>query len=104
MTPAPRPAAKPHNPCFSSGPCAKRPGWSLDVLKGALLGRSHRASAGVKKIQEVIEKSKAILGMPQDYRLALVPASDTGAIEMAMRSLLGARGVDVVGWGGFGKL
>jgi len=103
MTPAPRPAAKPHNPCFSSGPCAKRPGWSLDVLKGALLGRSHRASAGVKKIQEVIEKSKAILGMPQDYRLALVPASDTGAIEMAMWSLLGARGVDVLGWEVFGK-
>ncbi len=99
-----RPAHKPANPCFSSGPCAKRPGWTVDALKGTPVGRSHRASLGVKKIMEVIDKSKAILGMPKDYVLAVVPASDTGAIEMAMWSLLGARGVDVMGWEVFGKL
>ena len=76
-----RPAHKPANPCFSSGPCAKRPGWTVDALKGTPVGRSHRASLGVKKIMEVIDKSKAILGMPKDYVLAVVPASDTGAIE-----------------------
>ncbi|MCE9507667.1 MAG: phosphoserine transaminase [Alphaproteobacteria bacterium] len=103
MTTIPRPATKPHNPCFSSGPCAKRPGWSFDALKGALLGRSHRTSIGIKRIQEVIEKSKSILGMPKDYRLAVVPASDTGAIEMAMWSLLGPRGVDMLSWEVFGK-
>jgi phosphoserine aminotransferase len=99
----PRPAAKPANPCFSSGPCAKRPGWTLEALKGAFLGRSHRHSLGVKRISDVIEKSKALLGMPADYHLAMVPASDTGAIEMAMWSLLGPRGVDVLGWDVFGK-
>ncbi len=103
MTNIQRPATKPANPCFSSGPCAKRPGWSVEALKGTPVGRSHRAAVGLKKIQEVIEKSKAILGMPEDYKLALVPASDTGAIEMAMWSLLGARGVDVLGWEVFGK-
>lgn len=99
-----RPTVKPANPCFSSGPCAKRPGWTLDALKGAFLGRSHRHGTGVKRIAEVIEKSKAILGMPKDYHLAIVPASDTGAIEMAMWSLLGPRGVDVLGWEVFGKM
>ncbi|MBI3442014.1 MAG: phosphoserine transaminase [Proteobacteria bacterium] len=103
MTTLQRPTSKPGNPCFSSGPCAKRPGWSLDGLKGTPIGRSHRAAIGVKKIQEVIDRSKAILGMPKDYRLALVPASDTGAIEMAMWSLLGPRGVDVLSWEVFGK-
>lgn len=98
-----RPATKPQNPCFSSGPCAKRPGWSLDALKGAFLGRSHRHSAGVKRIQEISDRSRAILGIPADYKIALVPASDTGAIEMAMWSLLGARGVDMLGWDVFGK-
>lgn len=104
MTAVPRPTTKPHNPCFSSGPCAKRPGWTLDALKGGLFGRSHRASVGVKRIQDVIEKSKTILGMPKDYHLAIVPASDTGAIELAMWSLLGPRGVDVLGWEVFGKM
>ncbi|MCK5556397.1 MAG: phosphoserine aminotransferase, partial [Alphaproteobacteria bacterium] len=104
MTTIQRPTIKPNNPCFSSGPCAKRPGWSLDSLKGALLGRSHRAPVSVAKIQQLIEKSKSILGIPKDYRLALVPASDTGAFEMAMWSLLGARGVDVLGWETFGNL
>lgn len=99
-----KPTTKPACPNFSSGPCAKRPGWTPDVLKGAPTGRSHRASIGVKKLAEVIEKSKAILGMPADYRLAIVPGSDTGAIEMAMWSLLGARGVDVLGWEVFGKM
>ena len=103
MTTVQRPTTKPGNPCFSSGPCAKRPGWSLDALKGTPVGRSHRASIGLKKIQEVIEKSKTILGMPKDYKLALVPGSDTGAIEMAMWTLLGQRGVDVLGWEVFGK-
>ena len=101
---ASRPTRRPANPCFSSGPCAKRPGWSFDALKNALIGRSHRNSIGVKKIKEVIDRSKKILGMPDDYILAVVPASDTGAIEMAMWSLLGARGVDVLGWEVFGKL
>lgn len=99
-----RPTKKPANPCFSSGPCAKRPGWSLDALKNAFLGRSHRHKDGVKRINDVIEKSKAILGMPAGWELAVVPASDTGAIEMAMWSLLGPRGVDVLGWEVFGKM
>lgn len=99
-----KPTTKPACPNFSSGPCAKRPGWTPDVLKGAPTGRSHRASIGVKKLAEVIEKSKSILGMPADYRLAIVPGSDTGAIEMAMWSLLGERGVDVLGWEVFGKM
>jgi phosphoserine aminotransferase len=99
-----KPDIKPVSPYFSSGPCAKRPGWNFDALKDALLGRSHRAPVGVKRIQDVIEKSKAILGMPKDYKLAIVPASDTGAIEMAMWSMLGPRGVDALGWEVFGKM
>lgn len=99
-----RPTVKPANPCFSSGPCAKRPGWSFDALKNALLGRSHRAGVSVKRLAEVIEKSKAILGMPKDYQLAIVPGSDTGAFEMAMWSMLGPRGVDVLGFEVFGKM
>lgn len=98
-----KPTQRPANPCFSSGPCAKRPGWSLDALKNAALGRSHRAKIGKQKLKEVIDRSKAILGIPADYRLGIVPASDTGAIEMAMWSLLGARGVDVLAWESFGK-
>ena len=98
-----RPANRPGNPCFSSGPCAKRPGWSLGGLSEAALGRSHRAKLGKAKLAEVIERSKKILGMPADYRLGIVPASDTGAVEMALWSLLGARGVDVLAWESFGK-
>lgn len=98
-----KPTQKPKNPCFSSGPCAKRPGWSLDALKGAALGRSHRAKIGKTKLEQVIEKTKAVLQMPAGYRLGIVPASDTGAIEMAMWSLLGARGVDVLAWESFGS-
>ena len=98
-----KPTQKPANPCFSSGPCAKRPGWSLAALEGAALGRSHRAKIGKTKLKEVIDRSKAILGIPNDYVLGIVPASDTGAIEMALWSLLGARGVDVLVWESFGK-
>lgn len=92
---------KPERPHFSSGPCAKRPGFSLSALEGALLGRSHRAPASRARMAEVIERSRAILGLPADWRLGIVPASDTGAVEMALWSLLGPRGVDVLAWESF---
>ena len=98
-----KPTRRPERPEFSSGPCAKRPGWRLDVLAGAALGRSHRAKVGLEKLRAVIDRSRALLGMPADYRLGIVPASDTGAIEMAMWSLLGARPVDVLSWESFGQ-
>lgn len=98
-----KPSSKPDNPCFSSGPCAKRPSWSLDALKDAALGRSHRSKLGKNKLAEVIDLSKKILGIPDNYLLGIVPASDTGAIEMAMWSMLGARGVDVLAWESFGS-
>jgi phosphoserine aminotransferase len=103
MTTAARPQTRPANPCFSSGPCAKRPGWTLDALQGAVLGRSHRAKPGKAKLAEVIARSRALLGLPDDWRLGIVPASDTGAIEMAMWTLLGARGVDMLAWESFGE-
>ncbi len=98
-----KPSILPKNPCFSSGPCAKRPGWTLDALKGAAVGRSHRAKIGKAKLAEVIERSKKVLGMPAGYVLGIVPASDTGAIEMALWSMLGERGVDVFAWESFGS-
>jgi phosphoserine aminotransferase len=98
-----KPNLRPANPSFSSGPCAKRPGWSLDALKNALLGRSHRAKPGRAKLKEVVDRSRAILGIPNNYRVAIVPASDTGAVEMALWSLLGARGCDVLAWEVFGE-
>ena len=98
-----RPSLRPSNPCFSSGPCAKRPGWSHEALTAALLGRSHRAAAPKARLKETITRSHALLGAPEDYRLAIVPASDTGAVEMALWSLLGARGVEVLAWESFGK-
>jgi phosphoserine aminotransferase len=98
---APQPALRPENPNFSSGPCAKRPGYTLDALGGALLGRSHRAKEPKARLAEVIDRSRALLGMPDDYRLAIVPASDTGAVELALWSLLGARGVDVLAFESF---
>lgn len=98
-----KPSLKPSNPCFSSGPCAKRPGWNFDALKESSVGRSHRSKIGKAKLQEVITRSRAILGVPEDYRIGIVPASDTGAIEMAMWSLLGSRGVDVLAWESFGS-
>lgn len=97
-----RPTARPHRPHFSSGPCAKRPGWSTQVLDTALVGRSHRASPAKARIQEVSDRSRAILGIPQDWRIGLVPASDTGAVEMILWSVLGARGVDLLTWESFG--
>jgi len=97
------PTVRPRNPRFSSGPCAKRPGWSPKVLSNAWLGRSHRAKGGKAKIVEVIARSRAILGIPDDYRLGIVPASDTGAVELALWTLLGARGVDMLAWESFGK-
>ncbi len=96
-----RPPIRPANPCFSSGPCAKRPGWSLDALSGALLGRSHRASEARARLREVIDRSRVLLGLPADWRLGIVPGSDTGAIEMAMWSLLGPRPVDVLSFDTF---
>ena len=98
-----KPKSKPKNPCFSSGPCAKRPGWNLTALNDAALGRSHRAAIGRAKLQEVIERSRAILDVPENYRIAIVPASDTGAVEMCLWSLLGARGVDVLAWESFSQ-
>lgn len=98
-----KPFAKPARPYFSSGPCAKRPGWTLEALSDAALARSHRAKIGKTKLHEVIQKSRKILAIPDDYVLGIVPASDTGAIEMAMWSLLGARGVDVFAWESFGS-
>ncbi|PWC53573.1 phosphoserine aminotransferase [Azospirillum sp. TSH7] len=100
---ASRPSRRPNTPLFSSGPCAKRPGWSLDALDGALLGRSHRSKPGKAKLKEVIDLTRAVLGIPGDYRIGIVPASDTGAVEMALWSMLGARGVDMLAWESFGK-
>lgn len=96
-----KPQNKPNNPNFSSGPCAKRPGWSFSALEGAMLGRSHRAGPLKAKLKEVIDLHKEILGIPADYRVGIVPASDTGAFEMALWSMLGARGVDVFAWEAF---
>jgi len=97
------PAAKPVNPNFSSGPCAKRPGWTLEGLSDAPLGRSHRAKVGKAKLKLAIDLTREILEIPADYRIAIVPASDTGAVEMALWSLLGARPVDLLAWESFGE-
>jgi phosphoserine aminotransferase len=97
------PEVRPANSCFSSGPCAKRPGFSLDALAGAMLGRSHRAAEPKAKLAEVIARSRAILGMPADWRLGIVPGSDTGAVEMALWSMLGARAVDILTFESFGE-
>ena len=98
-----KPNTRPTTPLFSSGPCAKRPGWSVDKLSDALIGRSHRSKPGKAKLAELIDRSRAILGIPADYRIGIVPASDTGAVEMALWSLLGARGVDVLAWESFSQ-
>ena len=98
-----RPADRPFSPCFGSGPTSKRPGWSVEGLKGALVARSHRSGPAKRRLAAVIEKSRAILGMPDDYLLGIVPASDTGAFEMAMWTMLGARGCDVVAFESFGS-
>ncbi len=101
--PRPRPERRPQSACFSSGPCAKRPGWSLSALQEAATGRSHRSSLGRSKLGEVISRTRNLLELPAGYRVAVVPASDTGAVEMALWSLLGARGVDVLAWESFGQ-
>src|SRR5690348_13371586 len=98
-----KPTRRPANACFSSGPCAKRPGWTPAALSGALVGRSHRSAAGLAQCVEIIDRSRALLKIPADYRVGIVPASDTGAVEMAMWSLLGARGVDLLSWENFGE-
>jgi len=105
MAPMPltAPAVKPANPNFSSGPCAKRPGWTVEALANALVGRSHRSKPGKARIQQAIDLTRQLLEVPADYRIGIVPASDTGAVEMAMWSMLGARGVDMLAWESFGE-
>lgn len=98
-----KPERKPKNPNFSSGPCAKRPGWSPDVLAGALTGRSHRAGPAKTQLKDVIEKHRELLSIPADYKIGIMPGSDTGAFEAAMWSMLGPRGVDVFAWESFSK-
>lgn len=98
-----KPTQKPANPNFSSGPCAKRPGWNAEALKDAAVGRSHRAKIGKAKLKEAIDRTRAVLGIPADYLVGIVPGSDTGAFEMAMWTMLGARGVDVFAWESFGS-
>jgi phosphoserine aminotransferase len=97
-----KPVKKPAIAYFSSGPCAKRPGWSLKALEGAFLGRSHRAKEGKARLKLAIDKTKALLGLPAGFHCAIVPASDTGAYEMAMWAMLGPRGVDALSWESFG--
>ena len=97
------PAARPANPRFSSGPCAKVPGFSLEMLADAPLGRSHRAAIGKAKLEQAIDLTRDILGVPADYRIGIVPASDTGAVEMALWSMLGARPVEMLAWESFGE-
>jgi len=98
-----RPAVRPARPFFSSGPCAKRPGWTPEALKDACLGRSHRSKPGKAKLKEAIDRTRAILRVPADYRIAIVAGSDTGAVEMALWGLLGPRAVDVLAWESFGE-
>ena len=98
-----KPNLKPKNPNFSSGPTAKHPNWSINDLKNATIGRSHRSGEAKKKLKFVIDKSKEILALPEDYQLAIMPGSDTGALEAALWCLLGERGVDILAWENFGK-
>ncbi|OJT96923.1 MAG: phosphoserine aminotransferase [Alphaproteobacteria bacterium 65-7] len=103
MTEVVRPAVRPARPFFSSGPCAKRPGWTPEALKNALVGRSHRSKPGKARLKDAIERTRALLGIPAGYRIGIVPASDTGAVEMAMWSLLGPRAIDIYAWESFGE-
>ena len=103
MTRVPMPGTRPADPRFSSGPTKKRPGWSLQALNGALLGRSHRSKPGKAKLKEAIDLTRALLGVPADFKIAIVPASDTGAVEMVLWSVLGARPVDIFAWESFGE-
>jgi len=97
-----KPDARPRNPRFSTGPCAKRPGWSLENLNTALIGRAHRSKPGKARLKQAIDETRQVLQVPDTHRIAIVPASDTGAVEMALWSLLGARGVDMLAWESFG--
>jgi len=103
MTEVTKPAVRPARPFFSSGPCAKRPGWTHEALKGALVGRSHRSKPGKTKLKDAIERTRKILGIPADYKIGIMPASDTGAMEMAMWSLLGPMEIDIFAWESFGE-
>ena len=103
MTNLNEPGVRPNNPNFSSGPCAKRPGWTVGALADAPVGRSHRAKIGKAKLAEAINLTREVLEVPDNYRIGIVPASDTGAVEMALWSLLGARGVDMLAWESFGS-
>src|SRR5438270_4486639 len=98
-----KPGVRPANPHFSSGPCAKRPGWSLQALTDAVLGRSHRSKIGKAKLKRAIDLTREVLEVPADYRIGIVPASDTGAVEIALWSLLGARPVTMLAWESFGE-
>ena len=98
-----KPALRPKNPRFSSGPCPKRPGWSVEALKGALVGRNHRQPETRARLELALKRTRELLGLPEGYRVGLVPASDTGAVEMALWSLLGPRGVDVLAWEAFSR-
>jgi len=98
-----KPAVRPARPFFSSGPCAKRPGWTLGALANALTGRAHRSKAGKAKLKDAIDRTRKVLGVPAAHRIAIVPASDTGAVEMALWSLLGPRPVDCLAWDSFGE-
>jgi phosphoserine aminotransferase len=104
MTTPPKPNLRPKNPRFSSGPCTKHPGWSFTGLNGALLGRNHRQPDTEARLKLAIDRTRELLGLPRDYLIAIVPASDTGAVEMALWSLLGPRGVDVLAWEHFSQI
>ena len=103
MTQIAKPAVRPADSRFSSGPTKKRPGWSLDALQGAVLGRSHRSKLGKARLKDAIDRTREILGVPADYRIGITPGSDTGAVELAMWSMLGPRKVDVLAWESFGE-
>ena len=98
-----KPSNKPANSNFSSGPCAKRPGWNINQLKNSIVGRSHRSKECKNKLKEAIDKSKQVLKLPNSYSLAIMAGSNTGALESALWSLLGCKGVDVLAWENFGK-
>lgn len=104
MNAIPKPDIRPANPRFSSGPCTKPPGWSLDQLEHAFVGRSHRHATGKARLKDVIARTRDVLGIPESYHIAIVPGSDTGAMEMALWSMLGARGVDMLAWESFGAI
>ena len=98
-----KPSVRPENPRFSSGPCPKRPGWTPHIFERALLGRSHRSTSAKAKLKEAVERTRQVLEVPDDHLVGIIPASDTGAVELALWSMLGARPVDVLAWESFSK-